>query len=103
MTDSVTALIQSAHGFGRTGADARLLDCVSLGALFAQRAAEAPDALFLKYFDDDAGEAAAFSYREFARLVGRAAQCLSDRGLKAGDCFATLSYKIGRASWRERV
>ncbi len=85
-------LIRAAHAFGHVEPDALLLNHYSLGALLTQRAIEQPDALFLKYFDDDAGEMAAYSYRQFALQVERATGFLESHGLKTGDCFATLSH-----------
>ena len=84
--------IREAHRFGDVGPDALLIDTLSLGAMLEQRAREQPDACFLKYFDDDAGEAATYSYGQFAQQVESAAGFLASIGLKAGDCFATLSH-----------
>ena len=89
---STEDLIRAAHAFANTAPDELLAPHHSLGALLALRAAEQSDALFLKYFDDDAGETATCSYRQFSQLVDRVAGFLASRGLKAGDCFATLSY-----------
>ena len=89
---SLEELIRAAHTFAATGPDALLVPHHSLGAMLQQRAIDHPDALFLKYFDDDAGESATYSYHQFAQLVDRAAGFLAFRGLTTGDCFATLSY-----------
>ncbi len=92
MSVPIHDLIHQAHSFGSTSPDELLVSHHSLGALLAQRAAEQPDNLFLKYFDDDAGETAEYTYGQFANLVARAAHFLSAQGLKPGDCFATLSH-----------
>ncbi|MEO8386647.1 MAG: class I adenylate-forming enzyme family protein, partial [Betaproteobacteria bacterium] len=92
MTAATADLIREAHGYGTTTPDSLLVDFQSLGALFELRAREQPDALFLKYFDDECGETATYSYRRFFELVLRAATLLASHGLRAGDCFATLSH-----------
>ena len=92
MTAATADLIREAHGFGAVAPDLLLVDFPSLGALLEMRSLEQPDALFLKYFDDDSGETAAYSYAQFSELVLRAATLLVSRGLRAGDCFATLSH-----------
>ena len=89
---STPDLIRSAHAFAGTSPDALLLDHHSLGALLNQRTTEQPDALLLKFFDDDTGETASYSYSQFAQLVEQAAGFLASHGLEAGDCFATLSH-----------
>ncbi len=89
---STPDLIRAAHTFAATAPEEPLVPHHSLGALLARRAAELPDSPFLKYFDDDAGETAEYTYGQFANLVVRAALFLSTQGLKPGDCFATLSY-----------
>ena len=92
MTAAPVDPIYEAHRFGDVGPDALLIDTPSLGVLLEQRAREQPDALFLKYFDDDAGETATCTYRQFAQHVERAAGFLVSQGLNVGECFATLSY-----------
>ena len=92
MTGEFPDSIREAHRFGDVDPDSLLIDFPSLGELLEARAREHPDALFMRYFDDDAGETATFSYRQFAQLVERAANFLAFHGLKSGDCLATLSY-----------
>ena len=92
MTGEFPDSIREAHRFGDVDPDSLLIDFPSLGELLEARAREHPDALFMRYFDDDAGESATFSYRQFAQLVERAANFLAFHGLKSGDCLATLSY-----------
>ena len=89
---STADLIRDAHAFADTNPDELLVAYHSLGALLDQRANKTPNAIFLKYFDDDANETATYSYQQFAQLVDRAAGFLTSHGLKPGDCFATLSY-----------
>ena len=89
---STPDLIRAAHTFAGTGPDELLIEHLSLSALLDQRAGEQPDALFLKYFDDDTGETASYTYRQFAQRVDQAAGFLASRGLRSGDCLATLSY-----------
>ncbi|MEO8103508.1 MAG: class I adenylate-forming enzyme family protein, partial [Betaproteobacteria bacterium] len=88
---STRELIRAAHGYADTGPDVLRVSYHSLGAVLRDRAAAQPDAVFLKYFDDDAGESAVWSYRQFAQHVDAAAVFLTGLGLQAGDCFATLS------------
>ena len=92
MTGEFPDSIREAHRFGDVDPDSLLIDFPSLGELLEERARENPDALLMRYFDDDAGETATFSYRQFAQLVERAANFLAFHGLKSGDCLATLSY-----------
>ena len=91
MTSVVADSIHEAHRFGDVDPDTLLIDFPSLAVLLEERAREHPDAPFIRYFDDDAGETATFSYRQFAQQVDRAAGFLTSRGLRAGDCLATLS------------
>ncbi len=86
------ALINQAHGFGQTAADALLVEAPSLGTLLAHHATAQPDAPFLRYFDDEAGVTADYSYAQFWDAVRRAAAALHAQGLREGDCVASLSH-----------
>ena len=88
---STSDLIRRAHAFGDVDGDAVFTDFPSLGALLTRRTEETPDAIFLRYFDDETGETAEFSYAQFTRKVKRAAAYLISMGLTRGDCVATLS------------
>ncbi len=92
MPRSTTDNIYEAHRFNGVSPDGPLVEHQSLGDLLQLRAREQPDDLFLRYFDDDANETASFTYAEFTSRVNAAAAFLQSQGLKAGDCFATLSY-----------
>lgn len=86
-------LICQAQTFNGIAPDSYLIDQLSLGQLLADRARQMPDKIFLTYFDDDQGVAAAFTYKEFDALVDRLAAWLAGvLGVQRGDCVATLSH-----------
>jgi long-chain acyl-CoA synthetase len=86
-------LIHQAQTFNGIAPDNYLVEQLSLGQLLADRARQMPDKIFLNYFDDDRGDTAVFSYREFNALVDRLAAWLAGAlGIRRGDCVATLSY-----------
>src|SRR5882724_10753720 len=58
----------------------------TLGSALEDKAQRVPDAPFL-IFEDDDGQAARWTWSEFARVVNRAAHLLLGHGLRHGDTF----------------
>ena len=73
----ISTKIQQAHRYAGEPSDAPVLDCNAIGMLFAQRAAAQPQAIFIRYIDDDSGETTSYTYAQFADAVARAAGFLT--------------------------
>jgi long-chain acyl-CoA synthetase len=70
-----------------------LVDWPSLGALLAARARDQGDCVFIRFFDDDTGADAVWTYAAFDQLVDRiAARLQRSFGIGRGDAVATLAY-----------
>jgi long-chain acyl-CoA synthetase len=92
MKATTASMIAQAHRYGSVMAKQWQTDFQSIGALLTFQVSKQPQALFLKYFDDDSGELSQLTYVEFARAVAQATAFLTAQGLRVGDCFATLSH-----------
>ncbi len=96
--DSTAARILLAHATATVAGGELLVGRPSLGALLAERASTNPQAVFLRFFDDDTGERTTLSYAEFDRAVDAATSGLLAQGLNTGDSIATLSWNHPRAA-----
>ncbi|MEO6021858.1 MAG: long-chain fatty acid--CoA ligase, partial [Burkholderiales bacterium] len=92
-TALIAANIRHARTLRALGCDDYQVPFHCFADLLDGRASEAPDKLFLEYYNDDTGEHATFTYGEFNRRVNQVAVLLSEEyGVVRGDRVATLAF-----------
>lgn len=90
--DATTRNIRRARTLGDIPPDQYLVPFANIATLLDTRAQTTPETVFLRYYNDNTGEQATYTYAEFNMRTSQVAHLLLALGVRRGDRVATLAH-----------